>query len=231
MFAEKIMEKEGSEILKDFDGKIYWMDTEKLDDEDCFWEHYKKLSEERRRKIDGYRFRRDKNLSLGAGILLDRGLSEYGLRENQTVTAYGKYGKPYLSDYPEIHFNLSHSRQMVLAVFAKTEVGCDIEWMGEGEEELARKFFCPGEYAYIKRQPEGVKRSQAFYRIWTLKESFLKAAGLGLGLSLNAFEIRIGLDGSPRVSQNIDQGTYDFWGLRFGGAGGGGYQGAVCRRR
>ncbi|MCI8483899.1 MAG: 4'-phosphopantetheinyl transferase superfamily protein [Lachnospiraceae bacterium] len=206
------------------------MNTEKLDHENYFWEHYEKLSQERRRKIDGYHFRKDKNLSLGAGILLDRGLSDYGLREKQAVIQHGKYGKPYLLNDPQIHFNLSHSGQMVLAVFSQTEVGCDIEWIGEGEEELAQKFFCSEEYDYIKGQPEGVKRSQAFYRIWTLKESFLKASGLGLGLSLDAFEIIIDSDGSPRVSQKIDQGTYEFWEWCFGETAQGGYRGAVCQR-
>ena len=94
-----------------------------LEDKDLFSRCYKRLSDERRKKIDSYLFGRDRRLSLGAGILLDKGLSAYGLSEGEVSISYGKNGKPRLSRYPHIHFNLSHSGEMALTVFSSVDVG------------------------------------------------------------------------------------------------------------
>ena len=48
-----------------------------------------------------------------------------------------------------------------------------------------------------------------FYRFWTLKESFLKATGLGLRLPLNAFQIHL-QDRPIRVTQHVDTRQYSF---------------------
>ena len=85
--------------------------------------------------------KKDKMLSLGAGILIDKGLETFGLREANVRIAEGTYGKPYFPDYPDIHFSVSHSEKMVLAVFADTEVGCDIEYMDSVDLKLAERFF------------------------------------------------------------------------------------------
>ena len=90
---------------------------------------------------------------------------------------------------------------MALAVFAEVETGCDIEEIQEADMALAEKFFSPGEYAYLAAQPKGRERDRAFCRIWTLKESFLKAVGAGLFLPLDSFEIQIGPEGKITVRQ------------------------------
>lgn len=186
------------------------MNIEEIADKACFQKNYEMLSLVRREKIDSYRLVRDKKLSLGVGILLNRGLSEYGLKEADVAIAYGKHGKPYLVNYPNIHFNLSHAGQMVLAIFAEVEVGCDIEPIQKAEMPLAKRFFCSEEYEYIATQTEEWQ-NRAFYRIWTLKESFIKATGLGLSLPLNVFEIQIGTDEMVNVRQTVDHADYQFF--------------------
>ena len=93
--------------------------------------------------------KKDKLLSLGAGILIDKGLKTFGLREADVRIAEGKYGKSYFPDYPDIHFSVSHSEKMVLAVFEDTEVGCDIEYVDSVDLQLAERFFCQSEYDLI----------------------------------------------------------------------------------
>ena len=92
--------------------------------------------------------RRDnaKRLSLGAGVLLERGLREYNICECDVKIKTGENGKPYLEEYPEIHFNLSHSGNMVFAVFSDREVGCDIEEIGKPQEKLEERFFLKDDY-------------------------------------------------------------------------------------
>ncbi len=197
------------------------MNTEELTDNAYFQECYNQLSAFRRAKIDAYHFIKDKRLSLGAGILLDRGLREYGLREAYVRIGQKKNEKPYLIDYPQIHFNLSHSENMVLAVFADAEVGCDIEYIKKADLELAKRFFCPEEYEFIAGL-EGEKQDNAFYQIWTMKESFLKATGMGMELPLNAFGFYL-TQGKIKVSQSYDPWEYDVLQYNFGE-----YPAAVC---
>ncbi len=201
--------------------KLYAMDMQWFPDNTYFQECYRQLSASRRAKIDGYHFLKDKKLSLGAGILLDSGLREYGLREADVKIELKENGKPYLPDYPQIHFNVTHSENMVLAVFADKEVGCDIEYTKEADLELAKRFFCPEEYEFIAGL-EGERKDNAFFQIWTLKESFLKATGMGLALPLNAFGLYMS-GGKIMVRQDYDEFGYGILQYNFGR-----YWAAVC---
>ena len=102
--------------------RLYWLNTENFSD-GIYQDYYKKLSPARRNKTDNYHFAEDKRLSVGAGALLDKGLSYYGLKEADVQLSYNGNGKPFLPDFPEIHFNLSHSGTIVFAIFTDTEAG------------------------------------------------------------------------------------------------------------
>ena len=92
------------------------------------------LSAARQEKIRAMGMPGSRRLSLGVGLLLARGLEQMGIREQTAGLEYRKNGKPYLKDYPELYFNLSHSGTMAMAVFADTEAGCDIEKLGRGRK-------------------------------------------------------------------------------------------------
>ncbi len=106
--------------------------------------------------------------------------------------ATGNRGKPFMA-FPEIEdpprFNLSHSGSVVALITATVEVGVDIESLREiaNAERLARRFFSPGEQSSITRFA-GAARDRAFLRIWTQKEAYLKATGLGVGMPLREVE-------------------------------------------
>lgn len=205
------------------DLKLFWLDTDTLSDKAWCKECYARLSGDRQHKIDACRSPKDKQRSLGAGLLLDRGLSEYGLREASVKIALGQHGKPYLPDHPHIHFNLSHSGEKVLAVFASTPVGCDVQKLKKADLKLARRFFREEEYAYIAAQPDELQGSRAFCRIWTLKESFLKAVGTGLRTPLNSFGFQLLGDGSAVLRQSLCPDRFRFLEYELPA-----YQAAVC---
>lgn len=99
----------------------------------------------------------------------------------------GAHGKVYLSDdQAPLQFNLSHSGDLaVYAVTLSREIGVDIEWMDPkiAAEPLAARFFTPGECDVLAAL-SGHAQTRAFYQLWTRKEAYLKALGLGLsGLS------------------------------------------------
>ena len=98
-----------------------------------------------------------------------------------------EHGKPYLADYPELAFNLSHSADRVMiAVGWLCQLGVDIEICKQriNLPGLVDKCFAEEEAAYWAKLPENQKNRE-FYRFWTRKEAFVKATGHGIALGLN----------------------------------------------
>jgi 4'-phosphopantetheinyl transferase len=98
-----------------------------------------------------------------------------------------EHGKPYLADYPELAFNLSHSADRVMiAVGWLCQLGIDIEICKQriNLSGLVGKCFAEEEAAYWAKLPE-TQKSREFYRFWTRKEAFVKATGHGITLGLN----------------------------------------------
>ncbi len=166
----------------------YLMNTDFLSDEKTYAKFYAKASLYRKKKIDRFIFRKDKNLSLGAAILMDIGLQAFGLREGGMEYLQESSGKPFFKDRPDIRFSVSHSDQMAMCTFSDSEIGCDIEKTGQFDLKIARRFFTPRENKYILSHPQD-ERSKIFCRIWALKESYIKMTGKGISMGLDSFEI------------------------------------------
>ncbi len=178
---------------------LYTLDTDPLYDDDLYRQAAAELSAARREKADRFRFRRDKNMSLGAGILLARGLADRGLTEKDCTYAFGPQGKPYVSGHPEIRFSLSHSGGKVIAAFAEEEIGCDIEKIRPANLNVARRFFSEEERKLLEDAKDEETRNVLFFRIWTAKESYIKAIGRGFAEPLDGFTADL-LSGEIRPS-------------------------------
>ncbi|MGJ0484771.1 MAG: 4'-phosphopantetheinyl transferase family protein [Methylomicrobium sp.] len=97
------------------------------------------------------------------------------------------HGKPYLVDFPEIAFNLSHTADRIAVVIGRScRVGIDIEACKPRTNlaALADKCFGAEEIAYWQALSE-TEQFRAFYHFWTYKEAFVKAVGRGIGLGLH----------------------------------------------
>lgn len=182
-----------------------------------------RLPLDRQEKIARLRFEKDRRLSLGAGQLLQRALCDAGFGETDAVPVLSEYGKPFFPAFAGFHFNLSHSGTQVLCAVADTEVGCDIELRGEYKDKLAKRFFHPDEYAALCALPTAEAQAALFFRLWTLKESFLKATGRGLSLPLNEFCICVS-DGKIELSQSVDARQFGLYELSVAPL----YQAACC---
>lgn len=109
-------------------------------------------------------------------------------------------GKPILAGR-ELHFNVSHSHEVaVIALTRMGEVGVDVERVRPQPSHLdmAERFFTPGETRALRRLPPGASE-EAFFHVWTRKEAFLKALGLGLSHGLERFEVSVPPDNPARV--------------------------------
>lgn len=178
--------KESGEIVKS-KIKIFLADIEPLKTKDIYKTIYSSLSDERKEKVNLFRFEKDKLLSVGAGALLKKALSDAGIEDAEFITNENQ--KPYLKNHPETFFNLSHSEEKVMCIVADCEVGCDIEKIKENRTDVADRYFTVEENKVIESSEE---KKEMFFRIWTLKESYMKALGLGFALSLKDFSICIG---------------------------------------
>lgn len=115
-----------------------------------------------------------------------------GLPPQALQFAFNPFGKPSLAGLPGApHFNLSHSAGLALIVLhPQHPVGVDIEFCRADLdlEQIARRFFSPTELSrFLTLAPE--QRLPAFYTLWTRKEAYLKALGLGVSLEPQSFDV------------------------------------------
>ena len=119
--------------------EIYLMNTAPLSDPEMFSTKLESLSEFRGKKAMSFKNEADRVLSLGAGLLTAYGLRKFGLDEKDMIYRLNKYGKPYFEDYPDIHFSVSHCREMAVCAFSESNVGCDIEMIRKPDYNIAEK--------------------------------------------------------------------------------------------
>lgn len=161
----------------------------------------KNCSPERGLRAGRYRHDVDALRCLAAEALLHLAAKEgLDLDDEETAVAHGPYGKPYFAAHPEAHFNLSHSGAWILCAVHDAPVGVDVEQ--EAPERMDTHTFMSPQEALRHSQLKREDRPNHFFRLWTLKESLLKAAGTGLGhdprritLSLEASGVT--LEGAP----------------------------------
>ena len=200
--------------------KVYIARTNALNDEKVFERLYNAVSEERRQKVDRFVQKRDKMLSIGAEILLKRALFDCGI--DDFSLRYGENGKPYL-EKSDIFFNLSHSENTVICAVSEREIGADTEKIGGVDLEIARRFFHRDEFELLEKLPTSAQKQEMFFRLWTLKESFVKALGKGILIPLDSFCIEFS-DREIRVRQNVSPQQFFFREYALGD----GFRYAVC---
>lgn len=90
---------------------------------------------------------------------------------------------------PDLRFNLSHTPGLIACALAiGREVGVDVEYIGRRlvHDTIPERFFSAREVADLRALPPE-EQVTVFFDYWTLKESYIKARGLGLALPLGQF--------------------------------------------
>ena len=113
-------------------------------------------------------------------ILADILKKDYGV-ENCPPILKDEYGKPYIENH-EVEFNVSHSGEYLAIAVSEFPVGVDIQEPKNIKDGMFRKVVQEEETELI-----GDNRQKDFLRLWTLKESFVKAEGKGLRISLKDY--------------------------------------------
>lgn len=88
-----------------------------------------------------------------------------------------------------LQFNVSHTTGLILcALTQRRAIGVDVEYEPRKSRitQIADRFFAPPEVEALERLPDARHRER-FFTYWTLKESYIKARGMGLAIPLSAF--------------------------------------------
>jgi 4'-phosphopantetheinyl transferase len=161
-------------------------------------------------------FQGDRNAFVLAHAFLRRVLSRYArVAPESWLFVRGPWGKPRIAPQFEtsLSFNLSHTKGcIVCAVTSGREVGIDVERVDSTVDlmALAERFFAPVEVASMAALP-GEQQSRRFYQLWTLKEAYLKARGLGLSLPVDRIAFTVGA-GKPTLATDagLDDSDWQF---------------------
>jgi 4'-phosphopantetheinyl transferase len=153
------------------------------------------LEEKERLQEQRFHFARDRHRYLLTRALVRTVLSRY-IPVSATDWRFepSAYGRPIVANDHELarklSFNISHTDGLiVLAVTCDGAVGVDLECRGrDADLEVADRYFSPMEVLALRSLPLEAQRHR-FLDLWTLKESYIKARGMGLSIPLDKFSI------------------------------------------
>lgn len=146
---------------------------------------YNTLSIERKNKIDKRNTDINKKICLYSDIILRHFLcKETHLKNSDLLFLKNEFGKPYLSNFTNIKYNISHTKDALLIGISDKEIGVDIEKKRNINIRIAKRFFTENEYKYILEK----NSSNRFLEVWTRKEAYAKFVGKGLSIGLNSFD-------------------------------------------
>lgn len=162
---------------------------------------YNKLSDERKEKVNKYKFMQDKKLSMISYLLLLAALKlEYNIKDD-IIFKYNIYGKPYLKKYSNIYFNISHCKKGIICALSSNEIGVDIQDFIDFDDNILEYIMCNKE---INRISKSEKTKKDFINLWTLKESYIKYLGIGLNYDLKSLNF-----------STFSQGTFKLYDCHF----------------
>ena len=118
-----------------------------------------------------------------AHSLLRECLKKRGIDYNENSAAKNALGKPYLPQYPEVHYNLSHADGIAACIVFCRECGIDCERVRSFRTNVIKRAFSDKEKAIVESAPDAEK-DMIFTRLWTLKEAYGKAIGRGIAYDM-----------------------------------------------
>ena len=181
---------------------VYVADITNLPDPEKQPEFLKKLPIERQEKIQKSRQEKSRKQSMGAGLLLQKVLALYHM--DKVALSVGEHGKPMIDG---LEFSLSHSGNMVICAVSDKPVGCDVEELRKAPKGVAKRYFSENEKEYLN-QFNGEDYDTAFFRLWTMKESYVKMTGEGMGVPFEAYEIALEDSGARVIRDGETQECY-----------------------
>jgi 4'-phosphopantetheinyl transferase len=191
--------------------RLWCVFYEDIDDEQLLGEYRSLLSEDEQTQQQRFLLPADRKRYVVTRALLRTVLSRHFvsvIAPDQWIFVTGQYGRPEIarahSEAKGISFSISHTKGLIiLGIADRRSLGVDTEQLRRRQAllEIAQQFFAPAEVETLvtlcKRE-----REQRFFEYWTLKESYIKARGMGLAIPLDQFSFRFSQD--HRIELSVD---------------------------
>lgn len=166
----------------------YKYDIRLMSDDDYeYW--YSLMSDEKKQRVDAFRYKDDKKRTVAGEMLVRKVLSGiYYLPCEYFSFCTKENGKPFVRNFDK-KFSISHSGDYVVCAVDDKEVGIDIERIRPVNLSVCKRFFTDAEKLYVfgKKPDEQDFKSDAtddmnrrFFEVWTYKESCVKLNGSGI---------------------------------------------------
>lgn len=175
---------------------VWWLRVDDID-ASCHARWYAMLDARERERARRFFFDHDRLEFVACHALLRSKLSTFaGGSPCDWKFSSDTFGKPQVSPeqkLPDLQFNISHTRGLVaVAITWEAEVGIDVEVIKSfpDQQDIADRYFAASEVELLLKTPL-LERPRAFARLWTLKEAYLKATGLGLNAQLETFAFQL----------------------------------------
>ncbi len=152
------------------------------------------LTEEEHQRWQRFHFKKHQHQYLMTRALVRTSLSHYiNITPKDWQFSKNEFGKPAISPHKNLFFNLSNTETLIVcAISRQSDIGIDVEtWQHKSNIlEIAQRFFSDQEVRELLSCPQSQQR-QRFFQYWTLKESYIKACGMGLSQPLEQFSFSI----------------------------------------
>ena len=172
------------------------------DIEDILLDKVSLLSCTEKERLDKYKYKRDRVMSLAGRLMLFSFAKRYQNEEFKRINLiedpeifkkenikefplfYGEYGKAYDRE-GKVFFNISHSKEYCVLALSDTEIGVDIQEIKEIRADIAKRFFEKRDNDYI--EAAGADKTLRFIEVWCIKESYAKLTGKGISEGFSKF--------------------------------------------
>ncbi|NLK45917.1 MAG: 4'-phosphopantetheinyl transferase superfamily protein [Treponema sp.] len=168
--------------------KVFASSIDFLNDEAFFRKSLNLASKERQNRSLAFAHQENKARSLGAGLLLDEALRRtFPEVPLPAEIIRSKTSAPFVRNFPEIYISISHAGKYAVAGVSSLPIGVDTETIRKCPIGFCRRFFTPDELEAILAQKDDDSMNLTFSKLWTRKESYIKAIGKGLSQPLIQF--------------------------------------------
>ena len=128
--------------------------------------------------------------------LLERAAKQHWGLVPPFILKQGPYGKPFFQNYPDYHFNISHSGQYILCALDRTPVGIDIQTIKPHRTAFLDRICSAEERNWLLERDD---KPEYFALLWSLKESICKYSGRGLTLPISEIRVPLPRDGEQHI--------------------------------
>lgn len=175
------------EKLEQQDVHLWGVHRNVYDEQKSYSEYF--LNDEEQNRAQKFRFRKDHDLFVIGRYVTKILLAYYSGGTPESVNIIrDSFGKPKCD--LDLFFNISHSGDQLLLGFSNSKIGVDIE---KNDPKVDMERIGGSHFSEIELQKimncSRDERSEAFFEIWTKKESFIKGIGKGLHIPLKDFNV------------------------------------------